>query len=218
MARGGFLCDCTFWDERGGGLTRQPVSPQADNATITTVMSTHRVDSGGFSSRCCAFRRTHTSADPITATLYPNINSFALDSLLALTICAQRKTHGWCFTPDPMACVFFFVRLHVLGREERRTYWATDGPIGGHSNHHNSNERKSRGLGEVWLTMLCVPGYTHERRPYSATLYPTSFTLDFLLALAICAQRKTHGWCFTLDRMCCGAFSRDCMFRDERRG
>ena len=58
-----FLCDCMFWDERGGGLA--PVGPQVDTATIRTVLSTNRVDSGRFSSRCCAFRRTHTSADPI---------------------------------------------------------------------------------------------------------------------------------------------------------
>ena len=32
-----------------------------------------------------------------------------------------------------------------------------------------SNERKSRGLGDVQLTMLYIPLYTHERRPYSAT-------------------------------------------------
>ena len=56
-------CDCTFWDERGGGLA--PVGPRVDTATIRTVLSTNRVDSGSFSSGCCAFRRTHTSADPI---------------------------------------------------------------------------------------------------------------------------------------------------------
>ena len=58
-----FLCDCMFWDERGGGLT--PVGPRVDTATIRTVLSTNRVDSGSFSSGCCAFRRTHTSGDPI---------------------------------------------------------------------------------------------------------------------------------------------------------
>ena len=36
--------------------------------------------------------------------------------------------------------------------------------------------------------------YTRERRPYSATLYPTSFTVDSRLALRICAQRQTYGW------------------------
>ena len=56
-------CDCMFWDERGGGLA--PVGPRVDTATIRTVLSTNRVDSGSFSSGCCAFRRTHTSADPI---------------------------------------------------------------------------------------------------------------------------------------------------------
>ena len=59
-----FSCDCMFWDERGGGLV--PVDPRVDTATTTrTVLSTNRVDSGSFGSGCCAFRRTHTSADPI---------------------------------------------------------------------------------------------------------------------------------------------------------
>ena len=58
-----FSCDCMSWDERGGGLA--PVGPRVDTATIRTVLSTNRVDSGSFSSGCCAFRRTHTSADPI---------------------------------------------------------------------------------------------------------------------------------------------------------
>ena len=58
-----FSCDCMFWDERGGGLV--PVDPRVDTATTITVLSTNRVDSGNFGSGCCAFRRTHTSADPI---------------------------------------------------------------------------------------------------------------------------------------------------------
>ena len=58
-----FSCDCMFWDERGGGL--EPVDPRVDTATTRTVLSTNRVDSGSFGSGCCAFRRTHTSADPI---------------------------------------------------------------------------------------------------------------------------------------------------------
>ena len=58
-----FSCDCMFWDERGGGLV--PVGPRVGTATTRTVLSTNRVDSGSFSSGCCAFRRTHTSADPI---------------------------------------------------------------------------------------------------------------------------------------------------------
>ena len=33
-----------FCDERGGGLT--PVDPQVDTATVRTVLSTNRVDSG----------------------------------------------------------------------------------------------------------------------------------------------------------------------------
>ena len=57
-----FSCDCMFWDERGGGLV--PVDPRVDTATTRTVLSTNRVDSGSIGSGCCAFRRTHTSADP----------------------------------------------------------------------------------------------------------------------------------------------------------
>ena len=56
--------DCMFRGERGG-YTRQPVDPSVDTAIMTTVLSTHRVDSRSFSSRRCAFRRTHTSTDPI---------------------------------------------------------------------------------------------------------------------------------------------------------
>ena len=41
------------------------MGPRVDTATIRTVLSTNRVDLGSFSSGCCAFRRTHTSADPI---------------------------------------------------------------------------------------------------------------------------------------------------------
>ena len=41
------------------------MGPRVDTATIRTVLSTNRVDSGSFSSGCCAFRRTHTSADSI---------------------------------------------------------------------------------------------------------------------------------------------------------
>ena len=36
-----------------------------DTAAIKTVLSTNRVDSRSFSSKCWALRRTHTSADPI---------------------------------------------------------------------------------------------------------------------------------------------------------
>ena len=42
--------------------------------------------------------------------------------------------------------------------------------------------------------MLDVLAYTHERRPYSGTLYPTSFTLDSLLNLTVSAPCKTYGW------------------------
>ena len=54
--------------------------------------------------------------------------------------------------------------------------------------------------------MLDFPLYTHERRPYSATVYPTSFPLGSLLALTICAQLKTYGWFSTAGSMTGGDF------------
>ena len=41
------------------------MGPRVDTSTIRAVLSTNRVDSGSFSSGCCAFRRTHTGADLI---------------------------------------------------------------------------------------------------------------------------------------------------------
>ena len=65
---GAFSRDYTFWYCRGGALTinRQPVGPLVSTAAaITTATGINHVDSGSLSSRCCTFRRTHTSADPI---------------------------------------------------------------------------------------------------------------------------------------------------------
>ena len=98
---GAFSCEYMFWGERGGGLTRQPVGSSVDTGIMTTVLSTNRVGSRSFSSQGCVFRRTHTNTGLSSATLYPT--SFTLDSLLALTIRAQSKAHGWCFTSGPMA-------------------------------------------------------------------------------------------------------------------
>ena len=152
---------------------------------------------------------------PYSATLYPT--SFTLDSLLALTICTQRKTYGLCFTSGLMACGSFLCDC---------TFWDDRGggltrqPMGplGHSNHHNINERKSRGLGKFQPKMLCVPAYTYERRPYSATMYPSRFILDSSLALTIRALLKTHGLCFIPGLMAYGGVSCNCMFWDDREG
>ena len=57
--------------------------------------------------------------------------------------------------------------------------------------------------------MLYVPVYTHVRRPYSDTLYPTSFNLDSSPApRIICVLRKIYGLCFTLGPTACGGFFR----------
>ena len=66
--------------------------------------------------------------------------------------------------------------------------------------------------------MMGVPAFTHERKPYLATLCPTSFTVDSLLALRVCAERKTYNLCFTPGPMACGGFSCDCLFWEKRGG
>ena len=62
---GAFSCDCRFCGRRGGGRSRLPEGPSGDIVITTTALSTNRVDSRSFSSRRCAFRRKHTSTDPI---------------------------------------------------------------------------------------------------------------------------------------------------------
>ena len=62
---GDFSYDCISWGERGGRLTRQPMGTSVDTAIMMTVLNTNHVGSRSFSSRGCAFRCTHTSADPV---------------------------------------------------------------------------------------------------------------------------------------------------------
>ena len=64
---GAFSRNCTFWDCKEGvlAINRKPVGPLVSTAAITTATGTNHVDSRRFSSRCCTFWRTRTSADPI---------------------------------------------------------------------------------------------------------------------------------------------------------
>ena len=77
---GAFSCDCIFWGERGGELTRQLVGPSVDTAIMTTVLSINHVDSRSFSSRGGTFRRTHTSTDPIRLLCIRPVLPSTLDS------------------------------------------------------------------------------------------------------------------------------------------
>ena len=91
---GTFSRDCTFWDCRRGVPTRQPVGPPVSTAAITTVTGINHVGSGSFSSRCCTFRRMHTSADPIRL----------LWIRLALTLTLSRPS-GFAPSARLMICV-----------------------------------------------------------------------------------------------------------------
>ena len=134
---GDFSCDCMFWDERGGELTGQPVGPQVDAATIRTPLSTNRVDSRSFSSKCWAFRRTHTSADPI------RILCIRLALPLTLTLPSRFVPSAKLMVGDTL-CALWLVgdfSCDCMFWEKR-----VGGLTGGYSNHDGNNERKSRGL------------------------------------------------------------------------
>ena len=109
-----------FWDERGEGLT--PVGPQVDNATIRTVLSTNRVDLGSFSSRCCTFRRTHTSpghirllcirlALPLTLSL---LSRFAPSARLVVCVLPRAL---WFVCYFSRVCLFWDTRGGALTRQ-----------------------------------------------------------------------------------------------------
>ena len=107
----------TFWYKRGGGLPRQPVGLLVDAATLTTVVSTNCVDSGRFSSRCCALRHTQTSVDPI------RLLSIRLGLPLTLFLPSRvAPARLMVFHLGTMAYGDFSVWLYVLGREWRRAY------------------------------------------------------------------------------------------------
>ena len=119
---GAFLCDCTFWDYRGGGLTRQPMGPPVNTAAITTATSINHVNSGSFSSRCWTFRRTHASADPIrilcirlalTLTLSPPTR-FVPSARLMVGASPRTPWFVWNFSCD---CMFWDGRGGRLTRQ-----------------------------------------------------------------------------------------------------
>ena len=123
---GDFSCDCMFLENSGGGATTQPVG----TATMTTVTSANRVDLESFSSRFWAFRRTHTSADPIRVLC----TRLALPLTLSLT---SRLAPRARLTADVPTRAFWLAGT-FLGRKKRcagvvgtRTVWVLKGEEGG---------------------------------------------------------------------------------------
>ena len=189
-----------------GRLTRQPVGPLVDTATITTVMNTNRVGPGRFSSRCCTFRRTHTSANPIRLLFI----RLALPLTLSLPsgfapsarpmICVPPRAL-WLAGAFMCDCTFWDEKEGGLIRQPvgPQVYTATITTV------MNTNCVESG----TFSSLCCAlrRRYIYKRRPYSANLYPTCLTLDSLLALRICAPRKTHGLRFIPGPMTCGGIS-----------
>ena len=123
---GDFPCYCIFWEKRGGGLTRQP---PVGTATITAVMSANRVDSESFSSRCCTFRRTHTSADPIWLLCIRLALPLTL-SLPSRLAPSARLTVGVPSRALWLAGIFLRRKKRCTGVVKTRTGWVLKGEWG----------------------------------------------------------------------------------------
>ena len=201
---GDFSCDCMFRGEREGGYTRQ-VGPSVDTAIMTTVLSTNRVDSRSFSSRRCAFRRTHTSTDPIRLlcirlALPLNLflpSRFAPGTKLMVGVSPRASWPAGFFLRD---CTFWDCKGGVLIINRQQVGPLVNTPATTTAtgiNHVDSGRFSSR---------CCTFRRTHTSAPYSDTLYPTSFNLDSLPAPRICVLCKTDGLCFTLGPTACGGF------------
>ena len=204
---GSFPGDCMFCGERGGGYTRQPLGPSVDTSIMTTVLSTNRVDSRSFSSRSCDFRCTHTSTDPtrllcirLALPLTLSLPSrFAPGTKLMVVVSPRAPWLAGAFSRD---CTVWDCRGGVLTININRL---PVGPLVSTAaittatgiNHVDSGRFSSR---------CCTFRGTHKRRPYSDTLYPTSFNLDSLPAPRICVPPKTYGPCSTLGPTACGGF------------
>ena len=99
--------------------------------TMTAVMSAKRVDWGGFISRCCTLRRTHTSADPI------RLHCIRLASPLTLSLSSRLALSARLSVGVPPRVVWL-ARIFLLRRKKRcasvvgtRTDWVLKGEGGG---------------------------------------------------------------------------------------
>ena len=98
------------------------MGPSVDTAIMTKTLSTNRVDSRSFSSRGCAFRRTHTSTDPtpllciqLALPLTLSLPSrFAPSAKLMAGVSPQTP---WLAGAFPCDCTFWDCRGEVLTRQ-----------------------------------------------------------------------------------------------------
>ena len=181
-----FSCDCMFWDERGGGLA--PVGPRVDTATIRTVLSTNRVDSESFSSGRCAFRRTHTSADPIGLLCIRLALPLTLPLLLRFAPSARLTVGG---TPCALWLVGYFSCDCMFW--ENSGGGLTTQPVG------TATMTTVTSANRVELESFSSRCWTFRRTHTSADPIRVlctrlnSFTLDSLLHLTSSAPCKTYG-------------------------
>ena len=100
-----YMCDHTYIHTYIH--THIPVGPLVSTAAITTAAGINHVDSGRFSSRCCTFGRTHTSADPIRILCMRLALTSALSRPPGFAPCARLMV---CVSPWALRlCEGFFV-------------------------------------------------------------------------------------------------------------
>ena len=215
---GDFSCDCMFWGERRGGCTRQPVGPSVNTAIMTTVLSTNRVDSRSFSSRSCAFRRIHTSTDPIRLlcirlVLPLNLflpSRFAPGTKLMVAVSPRAPWLAGAFSRD---CTFWDCRGGVLtiNRQPVGPLVSTAAITTATGINHVDSGRFSSGC--------CTFRRTHTSADPIRILcirLALTLTLSRPPGFASCARLMVcvSPWALRL----VGDFSCDCMFWDDRGG
>ena len=164
------------------------------------------MDSGSFSSRCCAFRRTHTSADsirllciqlalPLTLSLP---SRFAPSARLTVggTLCALRPVGD--FLCD---CMFWEKRGRGLTRQPVGPPVRTATMTTVMSANRGDLESLSSRCWTFWRTHTSADSIrVHCTRLYS----PLALSLPSQLGPS--AQCKTYGWCSTPGPMVGGGF------------
>ena len=193
--RGAFSCDCMFRDERRGKLTRQPLGPLKGRVTMTAVMSANRVDLESFSSRCCTFRRTHTSADPIRLLCIQLALPLTLSKPSQLAPSERLRLTVGVPPPGPMVGGIFLRRKKICaGVVGIRADWTLKGEEGGITTlHHYTRpllQYVARFDGEGEILGFGCGGYK-ESRPWCSLFcrMPVSFC---------CAKRRATSFAHVL--------------------
>ena len=185
---GDFSCGCLIWDKRGGGLTRQPLGPPVGRAAMAAVTSANHVNLGSFSSRCCAFRRTHTSADLIRLLCTPQALPLTL-SLPSRLVPSARLAVSVPPLALSLAGIFLRKKKICPGEVGTRIDWVLKGEGGGMTIPLLQYGARFDGGGEI---VGCGGGCYKKSRPWCSLF--VSFTSRGVVAVCtrFCSQEYVH--------------------------